>query len=249
LAFDDDEIRRALRSVEDERFGRAGREIGDDAIDRYAPAGDHDPGLSGRDERGAAPGTFRCGTQFQRDGHLTDGAVIADEQQGRRRHLVHRAREERRFRRFANVPNPRAAVLRRAFELLVLAEHVVKSAHDLEFGVDGIEDLGTPGRRQCASSRCCSNQQRSRPIRKRITYAPDDRCVAAQMRRHVAHVLAGKRWIDDRDDLVTAVGDYAVRRLCIVGEVLGREHGVFALHAATRSRTPSPGAFGSTSLP
>jgi hypothetical protein len=55
LAFDEQHAVRVRRVREHELFGRAAREVGDHAIDRRAGAGDHDAGLTGRDERARTP--------------------------------------------------------------------------------------------------------------------------------------------------------------------------------------------------
>ncbi len=48
LALDEEQI--GVGVVEHELLGGAGREVGDDAIDRDPAAGDEDPGLARRDE-------------------------------------------------------------------------------------------------------------------------------------------------------------------------------------------------------
>ena len=66
------------RALDDEPLPRAGEEVGDDGVDRDAPAGDHDPGLAGGDEHRAK--AARAGRQVELDGDglLADGAVRAD---------------------------------------------------------------------------------------------------------------------------------------------------------------------------
>ena len=50
LALDPQQLAAARDALEHEPLGRAGEEVGDDGVDRDAPAGDRDPGLAGRDE-------------------------------------------------------------------------------------------------------------------------------------------------------------------------------------------------------
>ena len=68
------------------------------------------------------------------------------------------------------------------------------------------------------------------------------------MRDDVANATPGRGRIDDGDDFIGSVTNYAVSGLRILDETVRREDDV-ASHTGATSRTPSPGASGSTSFP
>ena len=54
LSLDPEQVA-SLAALDDETFGRAGKEVGNDRVDGDPPAGDRDPGLPRRHEDGAQP--------------------------------------------------------------------------------------------------------------------------------------------------------------------------------------------------
>ena len=162
LPLDDDQIGALVRGEQHELFGRSGREVGDHAIDRNAPAGDHDPGLSGGYEPRVRAARIRRANELQRDGHLPHGAVVPDEQQRRRGDVVDRAREERHVGRLAHVPDFTAVLASDRGKVFVLAEHVVQAADDVEIGFERVENGLPPIRRQRSALRRGADQQRGR---------------------------------------------------------------------------------------
>ena len=54
--------------------------VGDDRVDGDPPAGDRDPRLAGRDELAREAAPLCLGIELERDGHLPDRAVRADEE-------------------------------------------------------------------------------------------------------------------------------------------------------------------------
>ena len=199
-------------------------------------------------KRAVAAGVARGPHELERRRHLPDGAVVADGQHDRRGDVVDVAVEERHLGRLAHVPDRGRGGGRGDAKLAIVAEHLVQSADDLEPRGDRVEHRGAPVRRQRATLRRRPDQQRGRRVLQRGGHALDDRCVALQMRKHVAHAAPGARGVDDGDDLVGAVADHAVRGLGVGRETVRREHGVAPAHAAL-AITPRPGRSGSTSLP
>ena len=77
LALDPEQV--APRgALDDQPLGRPGQEIGDDRVDRDAPARDRDPGLPRRHEDRTQPALSRLAVELERHGHLADRAIGAD---------------------------------------------------------------------------------------------------------------------------------------------------------------------------
>src|SRR5215469_16158909 len=94
LAFDERDVRIRI-DREDETFGGARDEVGDDPIDRDALARDEDTGLTGRDELWPAASCAARTLELEHDGHLADRAVAADREHDGLRHTIRFAREKR----------------------------------------------------------------------------------------------------------------------------------------------------------
>ena len=84
LALDEEELAATARALDDEPLGGAGEEVGDDRVDRDAPAGDRDARLAGRDEDRLEPAPARLEVELDRDRLLPDRAVGADREDDRR---------------------------------------------------------------------------------------------------------------------------------------------------------------------
>lgn len=84
-----------VADLDEHVLNRAGGEVGDDAVDRVPPPGDHDPGLAGRDERGVDPALAGGCDDLQRGGHLPDRAVGADSEHHVGVHVAGGARRDR----------------------------------------------------------------------------------------------------------------------------------------------------------
>ena len=76
LAFDHDHL--VMLIGQDELFGRAADEIGDDAIDRAAAAGHEDAGLARGHEGGVHAGAVQAGGHFDAGDHLAATAIVGD---------------------------------------------------------------------------------------------------------------------------------------------------------------------------
>ncbi len=129
---------------EHQLLGRTGREIRNNAIDGDSPTGDHDAGLTGRDELGRRAGSARGANDFQRSRHLADIAVVADRQYDRCGYVVGSAAKQWHVGWLAHVPNRRAGIACGFPELCIVAEHVVQPADDLESRVDCGKYRGAP---------------------------------------------------------------------------------------------------------
>ena len=77
LAFHPEQVA-LIGPLDDEPFGGAGEEVGDDRVNRDPPPGDRDSGLPGRDEDRSQAALLRLAVELERDGHLSDRAVGAD---------------------------------------------------------------------------------------------------------------------------------------------------------------------------
>src|SRR5271165_3551243 len=85
LTLDHEQFAAAPRTLEYERFRRARDEIRDHAIDRNAPAGDHDSRLSRGHELRARAACVSRARELERRRHLARRAVAPDGQQDARR--------------------------------------------------------------------------------------------------------------------------------------------------------------------
>lgn len=143
LSFDDDDV--VVLVSEDEFFGGAVDEVGDDGVDGSSVAFDHDAGLSGGDELGVfAPG-FEVVGEFDGDDHFSDGAVLADGVESVAGFVEAFGFGDFVFVVFADVPEMGAGVLGGGGDFGVIGEVFVESGDDGHAAFSGFEQVVAHG--------------------------------------------------------------------------------------------------------
>ncbi len=223
LALDEEQLSPALVPFDDELLGRAGDEVGDDGVDRDAPAGDRDPGLPGRDEPRLDPARPGGAVELERHRHLPDRAVGADGEDVPRRLLQVGARGHVEVCGGSpQVAELHALLGREPAQLLVVGEELVQAVLDVEPVPDRALQQLAPRGREPSSGRRDADERRRRLEAERVLDRAHD--------RHAALRLPRARRVEQRDHRPLPVREHAAGGLAVVGvagEALGEDQQPF----------------------
>src|SRR5919106_2940185 len=209
LAFDEEQLPSALRSLDDEPLSRAREEVRDDRVDGDPPAGDSDPGLPCRDEDRLEPAPARLEIELDGDRLLADRAIRAHGEDDHGIDLEVRPRGHvEAVGRPPQVAEGDAVTSCQLQELRVLRDELVEAALDVETLRDAALQQLPPGGREAPALRRDPDDRDGGAEAKRVVHGADDGDALVGLARSLR--------VEDRHDWIGAIANDSAHGLAVV---------------------------------